>query len=509
MALRLRGKKCSLLICALLFVVLGLYLVFLRNAAASDATDLKDSDLHFTRNLVRNYVLQNYGTNTQSNSTTGNHTSSSKGSPPTQSFPFVDEGKGWSDAFCNEFLSNRFKVPMTPCGEDSSRVLCYGSPYDDKMGTCILKELAIDLKKFFQTMRDDRDSVQTSNSMWLLRGEQPSVNPCPNPQFDPMEPLMMGGDYVKRLAKTSILSVPQEKCERVIPGTTFLYMGFHDHIYFKYLSWYSLHNGILNFEEETGRKPTMIIRIPQQKNQFLFPEYERKLFPEANVTSFEQLSTSNEATMCFEQVIITPWAYSTNAFRCKMADAISRLRSRCYNCNSRGLPGTRFATFRRRSLNACGITDNGSLDDNRSKSIVLQIRKAYDRFPGDQAHKFQRVLENGKELADALKRAFPFLVVHMMYAEDLPICEQIKMVYECDLFMGIHGAGLVHLWWLRDDASTLELVPRSQMANPTFKMLSALTGRQYHEYSRVKGNQHFVSVDVEDVVNEVKKLNIF
>ena len=517
MALRLRGKKCSFLICTLLLIVLILYVVFLRNATTSDAfNDVGSKD---SAQLARNLILHYAGSNPAKlglNITGVNRTSSKEPAPQTQNasearpvtFPFMDEGKGWSDGFCNEFLSNRFKVLMTPCDKESSRVLCYGSPYDDKMGTCIIKKLAIDTKKFYKIMSDDRDAVQTSSSMWLLREDTPNVNPCPQPDFAPMEPLMMGGDYVKRLAKTSILTVPQGECKKMIPGTTFLFMGFHDHIYFKYLSWYSLHNGILNYEEETGRRPTKIIRIPQRKSEFLFPEYEKKLFPEANVTSFEELSSSNEGIMCFEQVIITPWAYSTNAFRCKMADAISRLRNRCYKCNSRGLPGTRFATFRRRSLSACGITEDAQ-DKDRPKSIVVQIRKAYNRFPGDEAHTFQRVLENGRELVDGLKKAFPSVAVHTMYAEDLSICEQIKMVYNCDLFTGIHGAGLVHLWWLRDDAKILELVPRSQLANPTFKMLSALTGRQYHEYTRVRGSQYFVSVDVGDVINEVKKLNIF
>ena len=432
--------------------------------------------------------------------------------PPTavSVFPFMDEGKSWKDPFCDEFLSNRFSVQMTPCDHASSRVMCYGSPYDDKMGSCFLRRLAMDPVKFHSVMRTDRDSVQTSNALWLAR-EGGAANPCPQPVFDPMEKYMVGGDYVKRLAKTAILSVPKGTCQKWINGTTFMFMGFDTHIYFKYLSWFSLHNGIINFEEHSGRKPSLIIRIPETKGQFMHSEYEKKLFPETNITSLADFSSSHKDTnVCFEEVIVTPWAYSTNAFRCKMADSIFRLRSKCYNCNSRGLPGTRYSGFRRRALAACNIEEQypdpvDTRTDNAPKKIVVEIRKPYMRHDNDRLHSFHRTLVNPKALLDGLQEGFPEASVQPMVAEELPLCEQIKMVHDADVLLGVHGAGLVHVWWLQDHALLFELVPVSQSANPSFKMLSALTGKRYYEYGRVKGGEMEVVVDSSDVVRELKK----
>ena len=92
-----------------------------------------------------------------------------------------------------------------------------------------------------------------------------------------------------------------------------------------------------------------------------------------------------------------------------------------------------------------------------------------------------------------------------MHGEDLGICEQISLVHNTDILIGVHGAGLVHLWWLQDHALLFELVPRSQLSNPTFKMLSTLTGRRYYSYTSVKGGDKKVTVDEKDVIKRLKK----
>ena len=80
------------------------------------------------------------------------------------------------------------------------------------------------------------------------------------------------------------------------------------------------------------------------------------------------------------------------------------------------------------------------------------------------------------------------------------------MVHNADVFIGVHGAGLVHLWWLQDTAILFELVPFSQMANPTFKMLSALTGRRYFDYSGLKGGEMRVTANTPDIIEKLRKL---
>lgn len=418
----------------------------------------------------------------------------------TSLFP-LSSGKEWNE-FCNEFMSNRFTIKMTPCGDGDDRVVCHGSPYDNKMGSCSILNVAIDPVSFHTVMNEHRDDVAKSNALWLLWDT--GVNPCPTHTFNGMDRYMVGGDYTKHVTKTAILSVPRGGCTEYVKGTSFLYMGFDYHIYFKFLSWFSLYNGIMNHWEEVQQMPSAIIRVPEGHGPFKFSEFEAPLFPEVlTTTSFDHLSSLGKGVMCFERVVLTPWAYSTNAFRCKMSDAKKKLRQRCYNCKGRNFTETRFATFRTRVLAACNLSDNDPKPAN--KSMVVILRRAYDRYSGDHVKKFSRVLENSDEIIASIRGAYPSVVVHAIYLEDIDLCMQIRLVHNCDVLLGVHGAGLVHLWWLRHEATVIEITPRSQKSNPSFKMLSTLVGKQYIGYTDVKGSEKFVKVDSLKIIDILKQ----
>ena len=411
-------------------------------------------------------------------------------------------GTNWKDFFCRDFFSNRFTVNMTPCAGQTERVNCYGSPHDDKMGSCVIQGLAMDTAQFYQIMFEDKDSVKTSHSLWLDSKQLL----CPEPNFSLMEKKMVGGDYVKRLAETAVVTTPQSRCGKWINGTTFIFMGFDDHIYFKYLSWFSLHNGINNHKSITGSTPSLIIRIPELKGNYTHIDYEQRLFPETTLLSLKEFSQQNKGTVCFEKVVITPWAYSTNVFRCKMSDSARRLRNKCYSCNGNGLTSTPFMTFRRRALAACSIIEltSAATKPPQVKDIVLQVRKPYIRRLGDSLKRFNRVMANPEEVVEGLKSSFPGANVHVMVAEDMSLCDQLRMVYNTDVLIGIHGAGLVHLWWLQDHALLFEIVPPKQKSNPSFKMLATVTGRRYYGYERLKRSEKSIILDVNEIVAEIK-----
>ena len=489
----MRPKKLFLLVVLLSLTFVTLFSVYMiKNYSHPDRSDVHRPTLLWTSNSTQ---IRDKSIDIVTSSITYYYNVS------TTSDPFVL--KDWKEgSFCNEFLSLKFPLQTSVCSETSDRVICYGTPHDNKMGSCIMNRIAIDVKTFYKVMLEKQDSVESSNSLWLLH-DNDHVSPCPKYNFKPLEKYMNKEDHVKRLAKTSILSVPQGTCTQWINGTSFFFIGFDVHIYFKFLSWFSLYNGVLNYKDKSHQAPSLIVRMPETKFNFLFPEFEQLLFPETTVVALQNLSASELGTICFEQIITTPSAFSTTAFRCKMGDARVRLRKKCYDCNSRGLPGTRFHKFRQRVLDACSLKDK-VYNGKEIRSIVVQIRKLYNRFEGDMRVKMSRVLTNSAELIDGLKKAFPMTNISTMYAEEMDICDQIKLVHQADVFLGVHGAGLVHLWWLQDHALMFELVPRSQRSNPTFRMLSTLTGRRYYSYNGVKGSELKVNVDVMDVIKQIK-----
>ena len=416
----------------------------------------------------------------------------------------IDRGLSWpKGSFCDDFFSHKFNVTLGPCqGGNTSQVECYGSPFNNKMGLCNFTNLGVNISKYYATMRSKRDSIIGSDAIWLVP-EHTGINPCPHAEYHTMERHMEVGDYVKDMAKAAIMAVPQGDCQEWVEGVTFFFIGFDAHIYFKFLSWYNLHNSIANLES-TGTLPSTIIRIPESVNEFLFPEFEKKLFPEARVYSLKEFSERNNDIVCFRKAIVVPWAFSSTPFRCKMADSAKHLRFKCYNCNSRSLPGTRFQSFRRRVLNACSLKDPPE-SEKKTRSIVVLLRKPYNRFESDHPSRFSRVLKNSQEFITALRHNFPSADVMSVYLEDLSICEQVRLTHEADIFTGVHGAGLVHLWWTQDKALLFELVPQFQLANPTFKMLSALTGKQYYGFSRLGGSEKEVTVNIDEAIRELEK----
>ena len=108
--------------------------------------------------------------------------------------------------------------------------------------------------------------------------------------------------------------------------------------------------------------------------------------------------------------------------------------------------------------------------------VTVISRKPYTRWKGDEAEKdFHRVLENEDELVERLQSVRKELNLHVnvVHLETMKICEQIKSSASSDILIGVHGAGLVHLWWLiKKHATIIELEPSSQAGNPSFRKVN-------------------------------------
>ena len=121
------------------------------------------------------------------------------------------------------------------------------------------------------------------------------------------------------------------------------------------------------------------------------------------------------------------------------------------------------------------------------------------RSPKDELRKFERVLSNEAELISGIKSTFPSTNVTVAHLEDLPVCDQVRYANQADVLLAVHGAGLVHLWWLRDEALALEMEPHYEARNPTFKVLSKLTGRKYRS-NFIGGDRTYLKVNVKEII---------
>ena len=374
----------------------------------------------------------------------------------------------------------------------SDKITCFGSPHSKKMGKCLLKGVAIRPRELYNVMATLKvEKILDSNSVWLL-----GKRDCPNPSFREVELYIEKFDPIIPIIKMStLLSGKGSSCQLYINGTTFFYIGIAKHIYFRFLSWYNLYRSLRQYRED--KHNLHIIRLPEVEGDFRFPEFERQLF--GDVIPLETLGQYD--SVCFESVELVSWAYGAPLFRCKMDGAA--LKRKCLKCDGKGL-NTDVAAFRDHIITGCSLQDKDS--DTKMKRITVIERKRYERFKGDPVKKFKRIWINSEELMNRLKLSFPEVNVTGMYAETLPICDQIKLLHETDVLIAMHGAGLVHLWWLQPKAKVVELVPKSQRGNAAFTTLAKHLGRTHRLINKVTEKGAIVTVDVNKIIAEVKTL---
>ena len=395
-------------------------------------------------------------------------------------------GPTWKKgSFCESFVERTFQLPVAVCGPELSpehSIKCYKNTKSKLMVYCILESV------FMSGPR----AVGSKPAIGLLTGDERT---CPSLSLSTVHKTSEKNSQAQKLLdKVAERERKQSSiCEEWINKTVFLYLADQPvHIYFRMNAYYNLHKAISR--EGVAPGDFIIIRYATSST-YLFAEWEStKLFPE-----MVDISELPNKTLCFRKLVVVPHSFAGILFRCKME---SNVRGPCFECKGRGLYGTSLYSFRERVLTSCGLIDEKD-HTHTANRITIVSRTPYQRWRKDNPQKFQRVLGNEKELVKSLKSAFPNTNVTVAHMEKMDICQQVFLAHDARVVTGVHGAGLVHLWWLPEDSLALELNPTFEMGNPTFKMLSTLTGRNYASVT-APGSQHEVKVDVSKVISLLK-----
>ena len=340
--------------------------------------------------------------------------------------------------------------------------------------------------------------LSDTNSFWLTRGtDEANVIPCPEASLSSLDKFVEMTDYTRTIVRSAVLGTPKaEGCQRLFRGTTFFFVGMETHIYFKFLAWYNLYKALLDNSNCDGMMEKYhIVRFPEAWDTYSFPEFEQRLFPE--VIPLDELEND---VSCFEKVVLSPWAYSAPPFRCRI-DKITK--TRCSSCKGHGLV-TEMKLFREHVLGACGLPPNRR--KNLKTNVVVIKRKAYVSHKEAKLTNFKRVWQNADEFVLQLSKELQNVNVTGVFAEELPICTQIELAYYADVLVGLHGAGLVHLWWMQEDSNVVEFMPRFEAGNIAFEVLSKLLGINMHSMTFPAVTKQPVIVPMDKAINEVRSL---
>ena len=406
------------------------------------------------------------------------------------------------ESFCYKFLVETFKKAIPVCRVRTSMksAECFGNSYDDNMGTCILRNVAVNPQILMSLMSKANKTPRTRRTETAITLLDDMHTTCERISSYVLEKHMSSTDYIYLTIKVLKQNNPMnsEGCEKWINKDVYLFSSNEGHIYFRFLDYFNVHKILEDFSASLSEN-IYIIRVSESGySKYKFPEFDKKMFPEAHVQTLNDLGSES---VCFKKITLVPRSYYSVPFRCKMSLS---LELKCSECDGKSWSNTQFSTFRTRVLKACSINDMVSGSQQRGQKVTVISRKAYKRYPEDSPNKFKRILTNEEEMVSTLEQEFSTAVVQVVHFEDLSICEQVRLAHSSDVLIGVHGAGLVHLWWLRDDALVYEIEPDVEMSNPTFHTLATLTGRTYMKQTvPAKTLKTFVKVDVEKVMRDL------
>ena len=140
------------------------------------------------------------------------------------------------------------------------------------------------------------------------------------------------------------------------------------------------------------------------------------------------------------------------------------------------------------------VLDSNDLQQGRDKpdcsnlNILLISRHNYDN------RTLARQIHNEKELEQSLIRDFHNVKVRKVQLEQLSVKEQLQLVIETDILLGMHGAGLTHSLFLPVHAGVIEFLPHPDSWN--------LSDGHFRGISRWR-NLRYIRWQNDDRANEV------
>jgi glycoprotein 2-beta-D-xylosyltransferase len=118
----------------------------------------------------------------------------------------------------------------------------------------------------------------------------------------------------------------------------------------------------------------------------------------------------------------------------------------------------------------------------QSFNIFFLVRHDYVAHPRNPTGQIPRKLTNEKQILDELKMKFsnyPNVNFTSNHFEGLSIEEQLNTIIRTDLFVGVHGAGLTHVLFLKSNRTLIELVPSSR-AGVHFVLMASMNNVKYY-----------------------------
>ena len=162
--------------------------------------------------------------------------------------------------------------------------------------------------------------------------------------------------------------------------------------------------------------------------------------------------------------------------------------------------------FRSFALNRHLIDENSVLNCNEIK-ITLVWRRDKVYHPRNLHGTVERKIFNEADLFSALYEKYPQYCIRGFLFETIPMTEQLKIIKNTDILIGMHGAGLTHALYLPKTGGLVELFPyRFKKLHGYYRLFESIARwRKIHYMSwenmdeKKEMNNYFTIVDVDEI----------
>lgn len=113
-----------------------------------------------------------------------------------------------------------------------------------------------------------------------------------------------------------------------------------------------------------------------------------------------------------------------------------------------------------------------------SVSILFIFRRNYVAHPRNPSGKISRKITNEAELLNSTRSAFPQYSIKGAQMDNVSMDEQIHLLANTSILIGMHGAGLAHVMLLRPKSGLIELFPM-RTVNDHFESMARWSGVLY------------------------------
>lgn len=373
----------------------------------------------------------------------------------------------------------------------------YCSP--DKYSNDSVKS-SLDCTKFFRTCRGDNlmikfDTIPKNGS--LIR-----------PQVEPS--VIKRGDIGGWNCDLQLKRIPEEdgqrgplqswfnelsnydKMEHVPPGNCDLYIDKQAFIIkldspanlYHYLSSFLNLYATLHLNNKFSDDNQIIIwdnQLPRSKFDTLWKAFTRN--PLKSITDFEN------KRVCFKKFVFTLMP--------RMVDGLFYNTKLTPGCSKSGL----FDAFNKHVLHKLKISQdikNNILHNSTSCGVIEKIKITFSI----RSTPHRRIL-NQEELAAAIEQESNHFLVQLVDFQKQNFLDQLKIVHNTDILIGIHGAGLAHTLFLPDWAVLYEL---HACQDNCYHDLARLRGVSYISPNDDEKNKFVRKIPVEDQ-EELRSLN--